>query len=187
MSTPFIAEIIMFGGNFAPRNWTFCNGQLLPISQNTAVFSLVGTTYGGDGRTTFGIPGLRGRSPIGEGRGAGLSDRRCGQRGGTQTNTLSELNLPSHTHGVSYPPTQLAQGANSGDGVDSNPWERYPATSDDEDLYANSATGVMGAGTVSAVTTVGNAGGPAQAVNNMQPWLAVNFIFCLQGTFPSRS
>ncbi len=98
MSEPFIAEIKIFAGNFAPRGWAFCNGQLLPISQNTALFSLVGTTYGGDGRTTMGLPDLQGRTPMHPGRGPGLTSRRLGERGGSTTVTLNEAQMASHKH-----------------------------------------------------------------------------------------
>ena len=98
MSEPFLAEIRIFAGNFAPRGWAFCNGQLLPIAQNTALFSLIGTTYGGDGRTTTGLPNLQGRAPMHPGRGPGLTARRLGESGGAETVTLSESQMPSHTH-----------------------------------------------------------------------------------------
>ena len=99
-SEPFIGEIRMFAGNFAPRGWAFCDGQLLPISQNTALFSILGTTYGGDGRTTFGLPDLRGRVPVHAGRGPGLSDIRLGQKGGAETSTLTVANMPNHNHDI---------------------------------------------------------------------------------------
>ena len=98
MSEPFIAEIRIFAGNFAPRGWAFCDGQLLQISQNTALFSLVGTTYGGDGRTTFGLPNLKGRAPMHAGGGPDLTERRLGQSGGAETVTLTEADMPTHTH-----------------------------------------------------------------------------------------
>ena len=98
MSEPFTAEIRIFAGNFAPRGWAFCNGQLLPISQNTALFSLIGTTYGGDGRTTTALPNLKGRIPMHPGRGPGLTSRRLGQRGGVEMVTLSEAQMPNHNH-----------------------------------------------------------------------------------------
>ena len=98
MSEPFTAEIRIFAGDFAPRGWAFCNGQLLPIAQNTALFSLIGTTYGGDGRSTTALPNLQGRSPMHPGRGAGLTARRLGERLGTETVTLSDTQIPSHTH-----------------------------------------------------------------------------------------
>ena len=101
MSEPFVAEIRIFGGNFAPRGWAFCNGQLLPISQNTALFSIIGTTYGGDGRTTTALPNLQGRVPMHPGRGVGLTARRLGQIGGYETETLTEAQIPSHSHSLS--------------------------------------------------------------------------------------
>ena len=98
MSEPFLAEIRIFAGNFAPRNWAFCNGQLLPIAQNTALFSLIGTTYGGDGRTTTALPNLQGRAPMHPGNGPGLTPRRLGESGGTETITLTESQMPNHQH-----------------------------------------------------------------------------------------
>lgn len=174
MSEPFIAEIRVFAGNFAPRGWAFCNGQLLPIAQNTALFSLIGATYGGDGRTTTALPNLQGRAPMHPGRGPGLTARRLGERGGVETVTLTEAQMASHTHtfrGSSDPPDSrqpggslAAQPAGRGAGV----------------LY----------GTTNVVDqdprTVGNAGG-SQAHNNLQPFLAINFIIALQGLYPSRS
>ena len=109
--TPVLAQIIMFGGNFAPRGWAFCDGQLLPISQNQALFSILGTIYGGDGRTTFALPELRCRALIHVGNGPGLSSRRLGAKGGTETNTLNVLQIPAHNHtaaisGSAYPRCQ---------------------------------------------------------------------------------
>jgi len=101
-SNPLLAEIMLFAGNFAPRGWAFCDGQLLPIVQNAALFSLLGTTYGGDGRTTFALPDLRGRTAIHPGTGAGLSTRRLGERGGSETNTLTIMQMPVHNHTITY-------------------------------------------------------------------------------------
>ena len=103
MSEPFIAEIIMFGGNFAPRGWAFCDGQLLSISSNTALFSILGTTFGGDGRTTFALPDMRGRVSVHPGTGPGLSNRRLGERGGTETVGLNASQIPSHNHTFAPP------------------------------------------------------------------------------------
>ena len=100
MSEPFIAEIRIFAGNFAPRSWAFCNGQLLPIAQNTALFSLIGTTYGGDGRTTTALPNLQGKAPMHPGRGPGLTVRQLGQTGGSETVSLTEAQMPSHNHSL---------------------------------------------------------------------------------------
>lgn len=151
-------EIKAVGYNFAPRNWAKCQGQLLPISSNSALFSLLGTIYGGDGRTTFALPDLRGRVAIGEGSGPGLPNYRIGQRGGQATTTLSTANLPSHHHSVATQPANLETGS--------------------------SEVMVGGSGQGSSVT--GNSGGN-QAFNNMQPYLVVNYIICIEGTFPSRS
>lgn len=170
MSDPFIGQIIMFGGNFAPRSWAFCDGQLLPISSNAALFSILGTTYGGDGRTTFALPDLRGRVPLHAGRGAGLSDRRLGQRGGSETNTLNANNLPAHNHALNL--------ASSKEGEQTSPVNNKLAVSDDRN-YVNDP------GATGGVT--GNNTAANTPVNNMQPYTTVNYIIALQGTFPSRS
>ena len=168
---PFLAQIIMFGGNFAPRGWAFCDGQLLPISQYSALFSLLGTTYGGDGRTTFALPDLRGRVPMHAGFGPGLTPRTLGQKSGTETNTLNVTQLPSHNHSVSLPAKEEANAE--------VPTNNFVA-----------GAGFDGFGTTSD-TTMGdlpqnNVGGN-QPVNNVQPYQTVNFIIALQGIFPSRS
>lgn len=169
MSEPFVAEIRIFAGNFAPRGWAFCNGQLLPIAQNTALFSLIGTTYGGDGRTTTALPDLQGRIPMHAGRGPGLTERRIGAKTGTESVALAESQIPNHTH----------QLVGTEEDIDaSSPAGNYLATGND--LY--SATD----GSTLAGASVGNAGG-GQAHNNMQPYLALNFIIALIGTYPSRS
>ena len=164
---PFIAQIIIFGGNFAPRGWAFCHGQLLPISQNTALFSLLGTTYGGDGRTTFQLPDMRGRVVVSEGRGPGLSSYRLGEKGGTETNNLTVLNMASHNHTVGIPTSTGAGGEAEGFLAAAN-------------IYAEESNATYGGVTVSS-------SGSGQPVNNLEPFLAVNYIIALQGTFPSRS
>lgn len=171
MSEPFVAEIRIFAGNFAPRGWAFCNGQLLPVAQNTALFSLIGTTYGGDGRTTTGLPNLKGRAPMHPGRGPGLTSRRLGQRGGSETITLSEAQMPNHRH------TMTGSGER---GDNNNPQGNYFAAG--TDMYAASAT----SGQFLSETALPNAGG-SQAHNNVQPFLAINFIIALVGLYPSRS
>ena len=171
MSEPFIAEIRIFAGNFAPRGWAFCNGQLLPISQNTALFSLIGTTYGGDGRTTTALPNLEGRAPMHPGRGPGLTARRLGERGGAETVTLTEAQMPSHGHDY--------QGTNA-TAQQAEPGGAHPARSPDEDAYGSGATVAM-----SADATGHNGGG--QPHNNLQPFLVLNFIIALTGLYPSRS
>lgn len=170
MSEPFIAEIRIFAGNFAPRGWAFCNGQLLPISQNTALFSLIGTTYGGDGRTTTALPNLQGRAPMHPGRGPGLTARRLGERGGTETITLSEAQMPNHTHRA------IGSGEDDNSTLPVNHY--YGALST---VYTSPANlGAMADGSLP------NTGG-SQPHNNMQPYLAINFIIALVGLYPSRS
>ena len=182
---PFLAEIIMFGGNFAPRGWALCNGQLLSIAQNQALFSLLGTTYGGDGRTTFGLPDLRGRVPMHPGNGPGLTDRRLGQKGGTETNTLNVLQLPAHNH------TATGKVRTGGDDslADTSAGNLLASEArgggDALNIYNNGAAiGSMADNGVEV--TIGNTGG-SQPVNNIQPFNTVNFIICTQGVFPSRS
>ena len=172
MSEPFTAEIRIFAGNFAPRGWAFCNGQLLPISQNTALFSLIGTTYGGDGRTTTALPNLKGRIPMHPGRGPGLTSRRLGQRGGVEMVSLTEAQMPSHNH--------TAYG--TGDSANQrNPSGHTPATGGGRgtNLYATGGT----AGTFNKLQNTGG----SQAHNNMQPFLVMTFIIALVGLYPSRS
>lgn len=175
MSEPFIAEIRIFAGNFAPRGWAFCDGQLLPISQNTALFSLIGTTYGGDGRTTTALPNLQGRLPMHPGRGPGLTARRLGQRGGTEMVTLSEQQMPSHTH-------TLRAEDNLGFANSSSPNNAViaRASSGAGRAYKNTTSSLVG------MNGVQNTGG-SQAHNNLQPFLAINFIIALVGLYPSRS
>ena len=171
MSEPFIAEIRIFAGNFAPRSWAFCNGQLLPIVQNTALFSLVGTIYGGDGRSTFGLPDLEGRAPMHPGRGPGLSARPLGQKGGVEQVGLQMTHIPSHSHSIMA--TDTAANTGSPDGAafaNTEPANHYGPLTDPEAM-AGAVIGTTGAGRVH---------------NNMQPYLAINFIIALQGLFPSR-
>jgi microcystin-dependent protein len=175
MSEPFIAEIRIFAGNFAPRGWAFCDGQLLPIAQNTALFSLIGTTYGGDGRTTTALPNLQGRAPMHPGRGPGLTTRRLGERGGTETVNLTEQQMRNHTHslmatmspGSAFTPSPTTSLARSMGGF------AYKNGSSSPDVDMNNGA-------------LAPAGG-SQAHNNMQPFLAMYFIIALQGLYPSRS
>lgn len=176
---PFLGEIRMVAWNFPPIGWALCNGQLLSISQNSALFSLLGTTYGGDGTTTFALPNLQSRVPIHQGQGAGLSPYVTGQLGGSEAVMLLQTQMPSHNHlvGVSNQPgtvadptnATLAQG-NSGQGRAPVPVSNYVTTA---------ATGSL------APLTVSVSGGN-QPHNNLQPYLCVNFIIALQGVFPSR-
>jgi len=171
---PFIGQIIMFAGNFAPRNWALCNGQLLSIASNTALFSILGTTYGGDGRTTFGLPDLRGRYAMHPGNGPGLSPRQLGQRGGAETSTLTAANLAAHNH-----PATLHASANAADS--SNPTGNRPGLAE---AYSQQAASVDLA---SDSATTGNNSGSSTSFSNMPPYNNVNFIIALVGTFPSRS
>ena len=177
MAQGFIGEIRMFGGNFAPRTWALCEGQLLPISQNTALFSIIGTIYGGDGRTTFALPDLRGRVPIGPGTGPGLSTYREGQRSGSENVTLNTLQIPAHNHTGSLQVGAEGKGVTAVDTAAGN--------------YLGNATGTYRTAAGSAGSSIngvstGNTGGN-QPHTNMQPYIAVNYIICLQGVFPSRN
>jgi len=176
MSEPFIGEIKIVGFNFTPRGWAACDGQMLPISQNTALFSLFGTQYGGDGRTSFGLPELRGRVPMHVGSGPGLTPRPIGQRTGSETNTISTNQMPSHTHSGG-----LMASADEGDRAD--PSAAFPARAEDPVRpYAGTGTASMAGGAVQ----IGNAGG-GSAVNNLQPFTVLNFVVALTGIFPSRN
>ena len=176
----YLGQILMVAFDFAPRGWALCAGQLLSIQQNQALFSLLGTTYGGDGRTTFALPDLRGRMALHPGQGPGLPNYRQGERSGTPTTFLSVNNLPPHNHPIN---------ASSGEGTQSNPTGAFPANANvvaergadpvGVDAYATSSNGTMASG------MVGNSGG-GQAFNNMPPYLALNYIIALQGIFPSR-
>jgi microcystin-dependent protein len=176
---PMIGEIRMFGGNFAPRNWAFCEGQLLPISQNEALFSILGTTYGGDGRTTFALPDLRGRVAIGPGNGPGLPDYRLGAKGGNAETYINVTQMPSHNH------VAVVNIPISGDDATTDEAGGLLSTTDGAKVYGGAAGGSHYNGGNTPVTVV-NTGG-SQPVNNMQPFLAVYYIIALQGIFPSRS
>jgi len=175
-SEPFIAEIKMFAGNFAPRGYALCDGQLLSISSNDALFSLVGTTYGGDGRTTFGLPDLRGRLPMHQGSGPGLSPRSLGESGGTETVALTEAQMPNHNHQAT-----VNAYATEGDQAipDGGVWAKSGIG--DPDYHSGTHDATMKADAV----TIGNAGS-GQSHANMPPFQAVSFIIALQGIYPSR-
>ena len=171
MPEPFVGEVRMFAGNFAPSGWAFCNGQILQISQNTALFSLIGITYGGNGQSTFALPDLRGRVPVHPGQGPGLSNRALGESAGAEALTLAESEIPAHTH---------ALGASSGNGTASTPAGRVPARSPAAiPQYGASADASLAPSAVAA-------SGGSQPHNNMQPYLTVSFIIALQGVFPQR-
>ena len=172
MSEPFVGEIRMFGFNFAPQGWAQCNGQLLPISQNTALFSLLGTTYGGDGRTTFALPDMRSRVPVCQGQGPGHSSYAEGQAGGAETVTLAAAQMPGHTHPVKASSSAAASDQPEGRALARSASHIYTAKPD--------------ASTVMNADMLGDAGG-SQPHDNIQPYLAVNFCIALSGIFPSRS
>ena len=174
MSDPFLAEIKMFAGNFAPQGWAFCNGQLIAISQNTALFSLLGTTYGGNGQTTFGLPELRGRAPMGAGSGPGLSQRFRGELNGVENVTLTASQMPTHSHSALGSPSSGTQGSPAGATWASSTGGRVPPP-----LYQNTTNTAM------RTDLVGLAGGN-QPHSNLQPYLVVTFIIALQGIFPSQ-
>lgn len=173
MSERYIGEIRMFAGNFAPSGWAMCNGQLLPIAQNTALFSILGTTYGGDGKVTFGLPNLRDRMPLHHGTGPGLTPRSLGEQGGEASVTLTGQQLPSHSHAMAA--SNVAASVQS----PANALLAKPITLSapyhDVAAMAPSAPGMLG-------TT-----GGSSAHNNQQPYLVVNFIIALTGIFPPRN
>lgn len=173
MSEPFIAEIRIFAGNFAPRGWAFCDGQLLPVAQNTALFSIIGTTYGGDGRTTTALPNMQGRAPMHPGRGPGLTARRLGQRGGVETVTLTEAQMPNHTHNLGVVPVP----ANQDDASSAVTMSRTVGAN----LFAPSSSSLEPMADQMLPST-----GGSQAHNNLQPFLTMNFIIALAGLYPSR-
>ncbi|MBE8232840.1 MAG: phage tail protein [Endozoicomonadaceae bacterium] len=178
---PFIGEIIMFGGSFAPRDWAFCDGQLLPIAQNTALFSILGTTYGGDGRTTFALPDLRGRVPMHVGEGPGLTPKNWGQKGGRETVTLDKSQLPSDS-------SDLQIYNDVGDQTQVDDKTKSLAITGTDNGRSKSYVG-KSFSTNTATIKIPNAiaGGGGQPVNTVQPYTAIHFIICLQGIFPSRN
>jgi microcystin-dependent protein len=173
MADPFVAEIRVVGFNFAPLGWATCDGQLMPISQNTALFSLLGTTYGGDGKSTFALPDLQGRAPMHPGQGAGLSLRDLGEEGGTETVTLLQNEMPVHTHALSanaLPASASLAAPTQGLGrsVGGSAYKASPP-----------ATAAM------SPQAVGLTGGDSPH-NNLMPYLTLNYIIALQGVFPAR-
>lgn len=179
----YIAEIRMFAANFAPRNWAYCQGQILSIASNTALFSLLGTTYGGNGQTTFGLPNFASRVALGTGQGQGLSIVQLGEMSGVEGVVLNLNQIPSHTHTATG---NVTPGAYNGGGDESNPTSGYPSnsTTGTGNLFTNVATGSMGA-TPANVTIYPN--GNNTPHNNIQPSLGMNYIICMFGIFPSRN
>jgi len=175
MSNPYLGEIRMFAGNFAPRGWALCEGQLLQVSQNDALFSLLGTIYGGDGRTTFGLPDLRGRVPIHTGTGPGLSPRAIGSKAGSEEVTLTAAHLPAHAH--TWQASSLA-------GSESQPAGNVTGGNLSVDAYR----GAVAAPQDLAPQAIANAGaGAPSAHTNLQPYTATNYIIALTGVYPSRN
>jgi microcystin-dependent protein len=171
---PFVAEIRIFAFNFAPKGWAFCNGQLLPLSQNTALFSLLGTTYGGDGKSNFALPNMQANVPMNFGQGPGLSLYDLGQTGGSQFVTLLQSEVPSHNHGVQSVPANFAGTSNV---VGGNSY----AKSAQGNAYTTPANFVNMS--PAEVSIVGN----NQPHNNMMPYITLNFCIALQGVFPPRT
>lgn len=173
MADQYVGEVRLFAGNFAPTGWALCNGQILPIAQNTALFSLLGTTYGGDGRSTFGLPNLQSRVPMHAGQGAGLSERQLGESGGQTAVALTDNEMPRHTHALrtavsptDTQPSSAVSLAAVGSGAPA-----YRAVGADRDLLHGSSVQLTGSG---------------NAHNNLPPVLVVTFIIALQGIFPPR-
>lgn len=172
MSTPFLGEIRMFAGNFAPRGFALCNGQVMSIAQNSALFALLGTTYGGDGVQTFALPNLQSRVPISQGQGSGLSNRTIGEALGVEAVTLTPNQIPDHPHSQ-VASTNAATAASGPSGA--------PAASTTTSFYGSGAADLT-----MAATAVGSTGG-SQPHNNLAPYLALNFIIAVEGIFPSRN
>jgi microcystin-dependent protein len=175
MSEPFVGEIKMFAGSFAPRGFALCDGQLLAVSQNDALFSLFGTIYGGDGKSTFGLPDLRGRIPLHQGRGPGLSDRGLGSKGGAEKETLTLNQVPVHAHRG-----QASENAATATTLSGNVLARINVV--DEDRFYVEPGGIQNP---LVRGTVANAGG-SQSHSNLMPTLCINFIVALVGIYPSR-
>ncbi len=176
MDQPFLGMIMVFGFDFPPRGWALCQGQILSIASNTALFALLGTTYGGNGTTTFALPDLRGRAPIGFGQGPGLSQITLGQVAGEMSHTLTLAELPAHTHTGNV---ILGSGlANNANGAGNN----FAANTGGTSIYNSGSAG----GNMAANVTFGSAGG-GQPHNNMSPYLGVNYCIALQGVFPQRN
>lgn len=181
MSNPFVAEIRIFTGNFAPKGWAMCDGQLMPISQNTALFSLLGTTYGGDGKSNFALPNLQGSAPMQAGQGPGLTLRDLGESAGEQTVTLLQTEMPAHSH--SFNCATVAGTVTTSNGNSLAVGTAGPPNRADRAFLYSSATSNLSQMNPFALSIAGG----SQPHNNMMPFLGLNFIIALQGVFPARS
>src|SRR5215213_6302760 len=178
MADPFVAEIRIFPFNFAPKGWAFCDGQLLPLSQNTALFSLLGTTYGGDGKSTFALPDMQGNAPMHPGQGPGLSLHDLGETGGSETVTLLSSEMPAHAHFVGRATVAAGDSTSPSGAV----WAQSAAGRGGAALYHEApATGKVNSLLSLSIT------GASFPHNNMQPYLTLNFCIALQGVFPPRT
>lgn len=195
MSDPFIGQICMFGFNFAPRGWAFCDGSLLPINQNTALFSLLGTQYGGDGRTTFALPNLQGRIPMSQGSGSGLTPRTIGEIGGAESITLTTSEIPGHTHALTQPVQVAIQGEVKGSlqtGTETSPENAVNAIPAGGRPTYSPGMGDVTMQTIQAQSQIQPADfplsqtGESQPHDNMPPYQVINFCIALEGIFPSR-
>jgi microcystin-dependent protein len=178
---PYLAEINIFAGTFAPQGWALCNGQTMSIANNTALFSLIGTMYGGDGQTTFILPDLRGRVPVGTGQGAGLPTVNLGERAGTEGLNLTVANLPMHTH---VPTTVVS--TNAGTGSTNAPAGAYWGNAN-VNVYSKVTDGTLMNAKAVQITSTSAVAGASKPVSNVQPYLAMNYIIAVEGIYPSRN
>lgn len=179
---PYLATVTVFGGNFAPRGWNFCDGTLMSIAEYTTLYALIGTIYGGDGQTTFALPDLRGRYAIHAGQGPGLPSYALGQKSGTENTTLLSTNLPTHNHVMlSFTGTP---GVSSGNGTTDSPAGNVPSAGIAGRYATTPGDAILAPNMTTAVSTI--AGG-SQPVSNLSPYLAMNYIICVEGIFPSRN
>jgi microcystin-dependent protein len=175
MTEAYIGSIVMFAGNYAPEGWAFCQGQILPINQYQALFSILGTTYGGNGSTNFALPDLRGRAPIGMGQGPGLTPVNLGQPVGSETATLNASQMPSHGHTVACDAASASSGADP-----TNHYPGNPGSLSEAQLYGGTATATMAQGMIQPA-------GGGQPFSIRQPSMGMNYIICLQGLYPPRT
>lgn len=185
-----MSEIRMFAGNFAPKSWAFCNGQLMAIATNSALFSLLGTTYGGDGRTTFGLPNMLGRAPLSPGQSTGTSNYQLGEITGANSVTLNTTNLPSHNHVSNGSPTiNIQPQCNTNPGTATEPEGQFSATpSDGSSLYSTSGSDIMASVNYTATSNlVATVSGSSMPIPLGSPFLGINYVICLYGIYPSRN